>query len=190
MTERAAIGSDEALLRIDLPPTAESVHDARERAAALEQLSPERQGDVRLIVSELATNAIRHSGIRPSDIYRLTIARHGQRLRIDLDDGGSFTASPFERPFSASPRGGWVCTSSKRSPSTGTPTRARSASGSTPETTSCPSSVAGADEQPHRRPPGPVRRRVARGVASPCARVAAARSVDRPRHRAAHRLGG
>jgi anti-sigma regulatory factor (Ser/Thr protein kinase) len=49
------------------------------------RIAPERLRDVRLLVSELVTNAVRHAG---GDAVRLVVALRGTTLRIEVHDPG------------------------------------------------------------------------------------------------------
>ena len=81
----------ETALELDLPVDHTSVREARRAVELIDELALQRS-DAQLIVSELVTNALTHAGLAPTDVITLTVARHGTRLRIDVDDGGSFTA--------------------------------------------------------------------------------------------------
>ena len=79
---------------------------ARARGALDEiedQLSPERMRDVRLLVSELVTNAVRHAG---GEAVRLVVALTGTLLRIEVHDPGRGfeLRPPSDDPLRAS---GW-----------------------------------------------------------------------------------
>ncbi len=61
---------------------------ARARGALAEiegRISAERMRDVRLLVSELVTNAVRHAG---GAVVRLVVALEGRMLRIEVHDPG------------------------------------------------------------------------------------------------------
>ena len=61
---------------------------ARARGALEEiagRISPDRMRDVRLLVSELVTNAVRHA---EGAVVRLVVALDGSRLRIEVHDPG------------------------------------------------------------------------------------------------------
>ena len=61
---------------------------ARARGALDEiagRISAERMRDVRLLVSELVTNAVRHAG---GAVVRLVVALEGRTLRIEVHDPG------------------------------------------------------------------------------------------------------
>jgi len=75
------------MIDVELPSTASAPARAR---GALDQLgdriSAERMRDVRLLVSELVTNAVRHAG---GEAVRLIVALEGSTLRIEVHDPGS-----------------------------------------------------------------------------------------------------
>jgi anti-sigma regulatory factor (Ser/Thr protein kinase) len=70
-----------------------SVDAAAEARRALDRVGDELPGprmrDVRLLVSELVTNAVRHAGIAAGAPIRLTIAAGDEVLRVEIADGGS-----------------------------------------------------------------------------------------------------
>jgi anti-sigma regulatory factor (Ser/Thr protein kinase) len=72
---------------VELPST--SAAPARARGALdgiASRLAPDRLRDVRLLVSELVTNAVRHAG---GDAVRLIVALRGGVLRVEVHDPGS-----------------------------------------------------------------------------------------------------
>jgi anti-sigma regulatory factor (Ser/Thr protein kinase) len=61
--------------------------------------------DVRLLVSELVTNAVRHARIAPGDVIRLIVDIGGRALRVEVHDpGGGFVPRQPE-PDPARPSG-------------------------------------------------------------------------------------
>jgi anti-sigma regulatory factor (Ser/Thr protein kinase) len=71
---------------VELPST--SAAPARARGALdriASRLAPDRLRDVRLLVSELVTNAVRHAG---GDVVRLIVALRGGVLRVEVHDPG------------------------------------------------------------------------------------------------------
>ena len=92
------------MIDVELPSTSSAPARAR---GALDQMAgriaPERMRDVRLLVSELVTNAVRHSG---GDAVRLVIALEGTTLRIEVHDPGRgfVLKPPPDDPLRAS---GW-----------------------------------------------------------------------------------
>lgn len=89
-----------SLLSLDLPAEPASVSRARE---ALEQLGPEVPDDVlpdlRLLVSEVVTNAVRHTGAAPDARVRLVVEARPGVVRIEVhDEGVGFRAPSDPRP--------------------------------------------------------------------------------------------
>lgn len=87
----------ETAVELDLPVDHRSVREARLFVAAaneraVDPLAAARLIEAQLIISELVANALLHGGLRPGDWIRVTFARHRAQLRIDVDDGGTFTA--------------------------------------------------------------------------------------------------
>jgi len=71
---------------VELPSTASAPARARGALDQIEgSISPERMRDVRLLVSELVTNAVRHAG---GEAVRLVVALTGSLLRIEVHDLG------------------------------------------------------------------------------------------------------
>jgi anti-sigma regulatory factor (Ser/Thr protein kinase) len=61
--------------------------------------------DVLLLVTELVTNAVRHSSAGPDGVVRVEILRGTDTLRVAVsDEGTGFTA---EAPLEANEAGGW-----------------------------------------------------------------------------------
>jgi anti-anti-sigma factor len=82
--DQIANGGDRIDVELESSPSA----PARARGALDEiedRLSPERMRDVRLLVSELVTNAVRHAG---GEAVRLVVALRGTLLRIEVHDPG------------------------------------------------------------------------------------------------------
>jgi anti-sigma regulatory factor (Ser/Thr protein kinase) len=71
-----------------------------------EGVPPGRLRDLRLLVSELVTNAVRHAGLRRGDRIRLVVAVRGRDVRVEVHDPGhGFTPrAPKPDPARAS---GW-----------------------------------------------------------------------------------
>ena len=66
-----------------------SVREARDALGDFASfLSEERVQTARLLVSELVTNSIRHSGIFPSDAIYLTLAGWEKGLLVEVRDSG------------------------------------------------------------------------------------------------------
>jgi anti-sigma regulatory factor (Ser/Thr protein kinase) len=89
---------------LELPSTAAAPARARGALEEIEdRVSPDRMRDVRLLVSELVTNAVRHAG---GDAVRLVVALTGTLLRIEVHDPGNGfeLKAPSDDPLRAS---GW-----------------------------------------------------------------------------------
>ena len=91
-----------------LTPTSEAILTARHYLDRLESvLPPEKLEDVRLIVSELVTNSVRHAGLSPDEEISLTVAISDESVRGRVCDPGP----GFEKPSEPRPRtdlsGGW-----------------------------------------------------------------------------------
>ncbi|THA71962.1 ATP-binding protein [Streptomyces sp. A0958] len=73
--------------RLDYTPTARSVTLARRRAARLVTAwgHPQRAGEVALLVSELATNALLHGSLR-GRLFRVHLTLTAGALRIEVTD--------------------------------------------------------------------------------------------------------
>jgi anti-sigma regulatory factor (Ser/Thr protein kinase) len=96
--------------RIDLrlTPDSEAVMAARHSLDWLEgDLPPEKLEDVRLVVSELVTNSVRHAGISPDEHILLAVVISNGSVRGRVCDPGP----GFEKPSEPRPRtdlsGGW-----------------------------------------------------------------------------------
>jgi anti-sigma regulatory factor (Ser/Thr protein kinase) len=78
---------------VELPSTPSAPARARGALDRIEgQVAPERMRDVRLLVSELVTNAVRHAD---GEVVRLVVALRGTGLRIEVHDPGrGFTLEP------------------------------------------------------------------------------------------------
>jgi anti-sigma regulatory factor (Ser/Thr protein kinase) len=91
-----------------LNPNSEAVLAARHSLDRFEGLLlPEKLEDVRLVVSELVTNSVRHAGLSPDEQISLAVAISGGSVRGRVCDPGP----GFEKPTELKPRtdlsGGW-----------------------------------------------------------------------------------
>ncbi|MDP9342587.1 MAG: ATP-binding protein [Actinomycetota bacterium] len=80
---------------------------ARAAVAELEEeLPPEVLDDVRLVVSELVTNSVRHGGAGPAERVQLRITLEESIVRLEVSDPGP--GPPTGRPEPRSDQtGGW-----------------------------------------------------------------------------------
>ena len=92
-------------VRFDSAPSA--AQSARAALAALEpKVEPEVLDDVRLLVSELVTNSVRHSGANGERPVTLSVKVDERRLRVEVSDRGS-GFQPRERVPGQSKASGW-----------------------------------------------------------------------------------
>jgi anti-sigma regulatory factor (Ser/Thr protein kinase) len=86
-------------------PTAAA--SARNALLALDgKVADELLADVRLLVSELVTNSVRHSGIRNHDIVRMEVQVTESTVRVEVADPGEGFA-PEPRDSDRTRPGGW-----------------------------------------------------------------------------------
>lgn len=82
-------------IAVALPAVPESIPRSREILEGLRgELDESVLDDLRLIVSELVTNSIRHAGLRPSDPIDLEISVTDSTIRLELRDRGRGFAPP------------------------------------------------------------------------------------------------
>ena len=94
-------------VELELPCIPDSVGRARDAAGRFyRQLSDRRLGDLRLLVSEVVTNAIRHAGLRAEDVIRVHLRVAGTHLRVEVWDPGSGFEPDRPKPDLTDP-GGW-----------------------------------------------------------------------------------
>ena len=91
-----------------LTPNSEAVLAARHTLDRLEGvLSPEKLENVRLVVSELVTNSVRHAGLSPDEQISVAVVISDRSVRGRVCDPGP----GFEKPSAPRPRtdlsGGW-----------------------------------------------------------------------------------
>ncbi len=82
-----------------LQPRPEAVSSARRALDGLaDRLPPERVAVLRLLVSELMTNSIRHGANESGQPVSLTVEVAGDRLRVEVEDGGPGFVPPPDGP--------------------------------------------------------------------------------------------
>jgi anti-sigma regulatory factor (Ser/Thr protein kinase) len=94
--ERRSAGPAQPWLSLPAQPT--SVAEGRRLVARIDGMPPPVLEAAQIVVSELLTNALEHSGVAPSQTIALRLSRHGDRLRIDVDDGGGAFSGSSEDP--------------------------------------------------------------------------------------------
>jgi anti-sigma regulatory factor (Ser/Thr protein kinase) len=98
----------ETQIDLRLNPNSEAILAARHSLDQLEGLLlPEKLEGVRLVVSELVTNSVRHAGLSPDEQISLAVVISDGSVRGRVCDPGP----GFEKPFEPRPRtdlsGGW-----------------------------------------------------------------------------------
>ena len=82
---------------LELPRELDSAAAARHAVDQLSDRLPEDQlGDVRLLVSELVTNSLRHAELAPEDRIRLGVDVQDHAVRVEVSDPGK--GFEFEGP--------------------------------------------------------------------------------------------
>jgi anti-sigma regulatory factor (Ser/Thr protein kinase) len=82
-------------LERELPVSPEAASAARHALDGFsDEVSDGRLRDVRLLVSELVTNAVRHANLAEGDVIGLVVEVLGDALRVEVHDpGGGFVPS-------------------------------------------------------------------------------------------------
>ena len=88
----------------ELAVTPEAAAEARHALAAI-NLTDGRERDVRLLVSELVTNAVRHANLAPGDAILLVIDLGDRVLRVEVHDPGGGFVPRAPAPDPARPSG-------------------------------------------------------------------------------------
>jgi anti-sigma regulatory factor (Ser/Thr protein kinase) len=91
---------------LEFNPSPSVPRTARDAARVLSPpVSQRRLEDVRLLVSEIVTNSVRHAGMRAEEWIRVRMEIGGGRVRIEVTD----TGAGFDRPVKPEPLGesGW-----------------------------------------------------------------------------------
>jgi anti-sigma regulatory factor (Ser/Thr protein kinase) len=97
-------------ISVKIPVQPEAVAMAREavsRVVAERQADPRTVEDLRLLTSEIVTNALRHSGMRPGGALTVAVDIERDRVRVGVaDDGPGFDPEALRGP-SPDDVGGW-----------------------------------------------------------------------------------
>jgi anti-sigma regulatory factor (Ser/Thr protein kinase) len=98
--------SDEAI-SVEFEAGPEAAAWARNALFAVEpKVEDDLMADVRLLVSELVTNSVRHSGVGPPESVALDVAVDADTIRVEVSDGGA-GFEPRPRETDRSKPGGW-----------------------------------------------------------------------------------
>ena len=89
-----------------LPPSTSAGKVARDAVGEIAGLPPRLREDVRLLVTELVTNSVRHASLAPFGRIEVRAFVNEEQLRVEVEDSGpGFAARP--RPRSAGQTSGW-----------------------------------------------------------------------------------
>lgn len=95
------------MIDLRLRPTPGAVPDARTALESLgEQVSPQTLEDLRLLVSELVTNSVRHAGLHDSQTIELKVKLSEDTVRVEVNDQGS-GFEPAPRSAQSDVESGW-----------------------------------------------------------------------------------
>jgi serine/threonine-protein kinase RsbW len=90
----------------ELPVTPEAAAEARHALGDIADVLPDgRARDVRLLVSELVTNAVRHANLAHGDMILLVIDLADSTLRVEVHDPGGGFVPTAPAPDPARPSG-------------------------------------------------------------------------------------
>jgi anti-sigma regulatory factor (Ser/Thr protein kinase) len=95
------------VIDLKLRPTPGAVPDARKALDALDDhVSPQTLDDLRLLVSELVTNSVRHAGLAQSQAIQLKVKLLPETVRVEVNDQGS-GFQPTPRTAQSDDQSGW-----------------------------------------------------------------------------------
>jgi anti-sigma regulatory factor (Ser/Thr protein kinase) len=92
--------------RFELPGGENAPRTARRAVESLDGLiAPALQDDVRLLVSELVANSVRHAGVGPGDSLTLVLSVSDERLRVEVREPDHGFQPSFPTPPESSGSG-------------------------------------------------------------------------------------
>ena len=95
------------MIELRLRPTPGAVPDARRALDELDdQVSAQTLEDLRLLVSELVTNSVRHAGLHESQAIELKVRLLPDTVRVEVNDQGS-GFEPTPRSARSDDQSGW-----------------------------------------------------------------------------------
>jgi anti-sigma regulatory factor (Ser/Thr protein kinase) len=80
--------------RLPMLTTAPGLARHAAQAMLCNVLPTERLDDLMIAVSEVVTNAVRHSGMRPDETIDMRVDYDGARVHVEVEDSGSGFARP------------------------------------------------------------------------------------------------
>jgi integral membrane sensor domain MASE1/anti-sigma regulatory factor (Ser/Thr protein kinase) len=94
-------------IAVELDPSPDCPGEARDALSPVVELLPTRvYSDLRLQVSELVTNCVRHARLAADDLIRLRVEVSERLVRLEVSDPGEGFASAVPEPTPGEP-GGW-----------------------------------------------------------------------------------
>jgi signal transduction histidine kinase len=103
----AAIADSPRSIAVELEPNPGCPAEARTALSPLVGgLATRVYSDLRLLVSELVTNSVRHARLRPGDLIRLQVELSDRLLRVQVSDPGEGFSADLPGPTAGEP-GGW-----------------------------------------------------------------------------------
>jgi anti-sigma regulatory factor (Ser/Thr protein kinase) len=94
-------------MRVQLEPGTGAASEARAALSVLDgRIDRNVLDDIRLLVSELVTNSVRHASAGPAALVDLHVTSHGRTVRAEVSDEGPGFA-PHPRSRSRDDDGGW-----------------------------------------------------------------------------------
>jgi anti-sigma regulatory factor (Ser/Thr protein kinase) len=93
-------------VEIELPPAPASVARARDGLEPLRgSVADGTLEDVRLLISEIVTNSVRHAGLEPADRVAVRVIADPRRVRAEVLDSGPGFEAPRRGPSTGSGSG-------------------------------------------------------------------------------------
>jgi anti-sigma regulatory factor (Ser/Thr protein kinase) len=93
----------------DLPLSLRAPREARDALAPLaDRVPPDRLADIRLVVSELVTNAVQHSGQAEGTPIELLVSQSPWRVRIEVNEPSVAVLPEPQLPDAQSGRGLYI----------------------------------------------------------------------------------
>ena len=93
---------------LELEPKPSAPRQAREAVAERVYDFPQvLLNDLKLLVSEVVTNAVRHAGVAPSDTIGVHLTRDDDGVRVEVCDPARTDGAPTVRPASDQRAGGY-----------------------------------------------------------------------------------